>query len=308
MLKQHTQIEWNDELEENLRRLVQAAAREDLQSGQDWTTVSLVPPTATAKAAAVSRERGVIAVIQAGAVVLDEMDCDAEWDAKVTDGTLVEPGTTIAEISGNARDLLTAERTILNMLGQLSGIATLAHRFVEASGRTDIQICETRKTTAGWRHLEKYAVRCGGGHNHRTGLYDAILIKDNHLAFFREEFDTGTSTPSAAVTRAREFLASLPDSAADKDMIIEIEVDSLEQLVEVLSTKPDIVLLDNMPPEMLRQAIAIRDEAKVPTLLEASGGVNLETVSAIAATGVERVSVGALTHSARCLDIGLDWH
>lgn len=307
MTKQHEQIEWNEDLEADLRRLVQAAVREDLQTGQDWTTVSLVPSTAMAKAAVVSRERGVVAVVQAGAVILDEMNCDARWHPKVADGALVEPGTTIAQISGNARDLLTAERTILNFLGQLSGIATLTHRFVEARGDANVQICETRKTTAGWRHLEKYAVRCGGGHNHRTGLYDAVLIKDNHLAFFRKEFGTGTSTPAAAVTRVRDFLASLPDSVVNKDMIVEIEVDSLEQLRAVLPTEPDIVLLDNMPLEELREAVTIRDAAGSCARLEASGGVNLDTVGTIAATGVERISVGAITHSARCLDIGVDW-
>jgi nicotinate-nucleotide pyrophosphorylase (carboxylating) len=167
------------------------------------------------------------------------------------------------------------------------------------------RICDTRKTTPAWRRLEKFAVGCGGGLNHRTGLFDAVLIKDNHLAFYGQQMTA--LTPADAVDQARRFVSACGAIANKSDFIIEIEVDSLEQLRNVLLAHPDIVLLDNMNVGELRSAVAIRDELAVDCELEASGGVTLETVAAIAATGVERISVGALTHSAACIDIGLDW-
>jgi len=186
-------------------------------------------------------------------------------------------------------------------LGRLSGIATLTRRYVDAVQGTNAQIYDTRKTTPGWRQLEKYAVRCGGGNNHRAGLYDAVLIKDNHLALGRQGNEP--FTPAEAVIRTKEFLrkrsACLP--------IIEIEVDTLEQLREVLPTGPDIVLLDNMAPPQIVEAIHIRNSLNPNVQLEASGGITLETLRSIAETGVERISVGALTHSAVSLDFGLDW-
>jgi nicotinate-nucleotide pyrophosphorylase (carboxylating) len=207
---------------------------------------------------------------------------------------------------------LTSERTILNLLGRLSGIATLTRQYVDAVAGTKARIYDTRKTTAGWRRLEKYAVGCGGGHNHRTGLYDAILIKDNHLAVGRDEVGSAGFSPAQAVRKARTFLAQqmageVPRGAPDPQMIVEIEVDSLAQLMEVLPERPDIVLLDNMTAELLREAVAIRDASGGAAELEASGGVNLQSVRAIAETGIERISVGALTHSAVNLDVALDW-
>jgi nicotinate-nucleotide pyrophosphorylase (carboxylating) len=176
----------------------------------------------------------------------------------------------------------------------------LTARYVEAIRGTRARIYDTRKTTPGWRRLEKYAVRCGGGCNHRTGLFDAVLIKDNHLAL-------AGLTAAEAVRRARTFLAELKHEGASEDMIIEVEVDTLEQLDEVLPVRPDIVLLDNMTPDQLRRAVALRDASGAEVELEASGGVDLETVRGIAETGIERISVGGLTHSAVALDVGLDW-
>jgi nicotinate-nucleotide pyrophosphorylase (carboxylating) len=203
-------------------------------------------------------------------------------------------------LDGAVRDLLTAERLLLNLVGRLSGIATLASLYVAAVRGTRARVYDTRKTTPGWRRLEKYAVRCGGGCNHRTGLFDAVLIKDNHLAL------SGLS-PDAAVRQVRQFLReTLPEAEAEQ-MVIEVEVDTLEQFAAALSAAPDIVLLDNMPVEQLREAVACRDAVAPTVELEASGGIHLDTIAEVAATGVERISVGALTHSAVALDVGLDW-
>ncbi len=305
LTRQHEQIVWNQQLEDDLRHLVRLAIREDLGRLQDWTTVSLVPADARGKATAVTRAEGVVAGIRAGHVVLDEMETDARWQPLVDDGDSVMGGTKLATVTGSARDLLTSERTILNIMGRLSGVATVTRRYVDAVAGTRARICDTRKTTPAWRRLEKFAVRCGGGRNHRTGLFDAVLIKDNHLAFYGQQ--VRSPTPADAVEQARRFVSACDVIVNKSDFIIEIEVDSLDQLRNVLSAQPDIVLLDNMNVDELRSAVAIRDELAPDCELEASGGVSLQTVAAIAATGVERISVGALTHSAASLDIGLDW-
>jgi nicotinate-nucleotide pyrophosphorylase (carboxylating) len=217
---------------------------------------------------------------------------------------VVEAGTAIGRLGGSGRDLLTAERILLNLVGRLSGIATLTASYVRAVAGTKAQIYDTRKTTPGWRRLEKYAVRCGGGTNHRQGLYDAILIKDNHLALAAEQ-PQGLS-PAQAVVRCREFLqTAVPDLAGST--IVEVEVDTLEQLREVLAVAPDVVLLDNMNLDQLREAVRYRDQQSPAIQLEASGGIDLQRVASVAATGVDRISVGALTHAAASLDIGLDW-
>lgn len=306
------QLTWSKLLEEDLRRLVRLAVLEDLDRGQDWTTVCLVPEGARAAANVVARQAGVVAGLPAIGTILDEMDIEAELHLLAADGDAVSGGAVVATLAGAARDLLTSERTILNLLGRLSGIATLTSRYAEAIRGTKARLYDTRKTTPGWRRLEKYAVHCGGGHNHRTGLYDAILIKDNHLAFGREDDTTAAFTPAEAVRNAKAFLAQqlpgdVPRGSPDPEMLIEIEVDSLSQLREVLPERPGIVLLDNMPPELLREAVAIRDAGRYASELEASGGVNLQTIRAIAETGVERISAGALTHSAVSLDVALDW-
>ncbi len=304
MNRDFTQIDWNDQLADDCRQLVRLAVREDLDRGYDWTTLALVDEQQVATVAIVARQPGVIAGLKVAELVLDEMDIGAAWRALASDGAHVEANTTIAELSGHARHLLTAERTILNFIGRLSGIATLTSRFVQAIAGSRAKIYDTRKTTPGWRRIEKYAVRCGGGQNHRTGLFDAILIKDNHLAMSRAKH----VSPAEAVRAARRLAEQLHGETRDGEpLMIEVEVDTLEQLQDVLAANPDIVLLDNMTPDTLREAVAIRDERNPNVELEASGGINLSTIAAVAATGVERISVGALTHSAVCLDVAMDW-
>jgi nicotinate-nucleotide pyrophosphorylase (carboxylating) len=229
------------------------------------------------------------------------MQVSVAWHPLARDGQAVSHGERLAELEGPVRELLTAERLLLNLIGRLSGIATLTQQFVQAIQGTSAGIYDTRKTTPGWRRLEKYAVRCGGGRNHRTGLFDAVLIKDNHLALMQLR-------PGDAVRRVREFLLAAgraPDRS--ESLIVEVEVDTLEQLDDALTAEPDIVLLDNMSPDQLRQAVARRDAVNPDIELEASGGVNLRSVRAIAETGIDRISVGALTHSAVALDVALDW-
>ena len=304
MGKQFRQQTWDALVEDDCRQLIRLAVREDLDQGYDWTTVSLVPEESTGSATIVTRESGTVAGLVTVPVVLDELECNLSWAHASSDGDQVEAGTALGKLRGSARDLLTAERLLLNLIGHLSGIATLTHRYVERVRETGAEVYDTRKTHPAYRRLEKYAVRCGGGRNHRGGLYDAILIKDNHLAFGS---DQGNPTPAKAIETAREFVAKTLPEQADR-MIIEIEVDTLEQFRNVLPCQPDIVLLDNMAPEVLRTAVQLRDERGATAQLEASGGVSLETILAIAESGVDRISVGALTHSARCLDVGLDWN
>jgi len=304
MCNDFTQLDWDSAIEDDLRQIVRLAVREDLAREQDWTTLALVGPDAEGRAAVVAREPGVVAALPAAPVVIDEMHAVTQWHAKAHDGDEVAAGATVAEISGSARDMLVAERPLLNLIGRLSGIATLTRQYVRQIEGTGARVYDTRKTTPGWRRLEKYAVRCGGGMNHRIGLFDAVLIKDNHLAVAGR----ANITPADAVRRAREFLAQ---TASQRDggepLLVEIEVDSLDGLEDVLRAAPDIVLLDNMPPDMLREAAARRDALAPDVQLEASGGVTLQSIRGIAQSGVERISVGALTHSARSLDLGLDW-
>jgi nicotinate-nucleotide pyrophosphorylase (carboxylating) len=274
-----------------LRRVVEQAVEEDLGRG-DVTSDLLVPSDATARAVLRSRSQGVIAGIDIAAMVFGVTDALVHFAALIKDGDAVIPGQELAVISGPARSLLRGERVALNFLQRLSGVATLTSRYVEAVGGTQARIVDTRKTTPGLRSLEKYAVRAGGGFNHRRDLSDAMMIKDNHLAVI------GTLGISLgdAVKQARE---SLPHT-----LKIEIEVDRLDQIPEALAAGADIILLDNMSTEDLRSAVAMIAGKAIP---EASGGVNLGTISEIAATGVDVISVGALTHSAPALDIGLDF-
>jgi nicotinate-nucleotide pyrophosphorylase (carboxylating) len=298
--KDFTQIQWDERLEDDCRQIVRLAVREDLDRVYDWTTVALSAPDARGRVAVVTRQPGMIAGLRAARVALDEMEIPASWEPAVEDGQSVEAGQIVAEIAGNVRDLLTTERLLLNLIGRLSGVATLTGRYVAAVRGTTARVYDTRKTTPGWRRLEKYAVRCGGGCNHRTGLFDAVLIKDNHLALSH-------LTPEAAVRKAREFLDGMLSQEETGRMIIEVEVDTLQQLESVLPERPDIVLLDNMSLDQLRTAVQRRNAAASSVELEASGGVNLESILDIAETGVDRISVGALTHSAVSLDVGLDW-
>jgi nicotinate-nucleotide pyrophosphorylase (carboxylating) len=301
--KDFHQLDWNAVVEDDLRQIVRLAVREDLDRHNDWTTVALVDPDTKGRAAIVARAPGIIAGLQALPIVIDEMHAAIEFKPRASDGDQVQAGAIVAELAGSARDMLTCERPLLNLLGRLSGIATLTREYVWQLQGTPAQIYDTRKTIPGWRRLEKYAVRCGGGHNHRTGLFDAILIKDNHLALAAEK----NVSPAEAVRRARAFVNSLGREYIPEDMLIEVEVDRLDQLDDILMAEPDIVLLDNMSPDQLRVAVARRSEVASHVQLEASGGVSLETVREIALTGVERISAGGLTHSAPWLDVALDW-
>lgn len=274
-----------------------AALREDLQDVGDLTCLALIDAEERAAVHLVARQEGVLAGLPIAERVFQQLDPAVQFDARLSDGAKLEPGSVVAEISGPLRSLLTGERTALNFLTHLSGVATLTARFVAAVAQTQARILDTRKTPPGWRVLEKYAVRAGGGTNHRLGLYDGVLIKDNHLAAWAAR-QTG-ATIADAVRQARRTI--------EPGTTVEVEVDTLDQLAEALPGAPDIVLLDNMDINMLREAVALRNRTAPGVLLEASGSVSLDTVAAIAGTGVERISVGALTHSAPALDLALDW-
>ncbi len=275
------------------RRLIDLALAEDLGSTGDRTSLATIPAETQSKAAFVARSPGVIAGIPAAAMVCQAIDPSLTFTAAVADGTRTEHGTRLATIAGSLRSILAVERTALNFLQRLSGVATLTRKFVDAAAGFKAKLLDTRKTTPGWRLLEKYAVRCGGGANHRIGLYDGILIKDNHLAGLAGD-----------VRKAVEMARAYPGNAG---LPVEVEVETAEQLEVALAVRADIVLLDNMNLDQLRAAVARRDAVAPGVLLEASGGVNLATVRDIAATGVDRISVGALTHSAVALDIALDY-
>lgn len=276
---------------DEIRRAVQAALAEDVGPG-DATTLSTVPDHASARAAMVAREPLTVAGLAFAESAFRELSPEVRCKRLVTEGGDVAPGTILLHIAGPARALLTAERVALNFMQRLSGIATLTHQFVRAVQGTRAEILDTRKTTPGWRRFEKYAVACGHGRNHRIGLHDLILIKDNHLAALRDEQPNAIA---AAVQRARARYPQLK---------VEVEADTLEQVSQAVSAGADIILLDNMDTAQLRSAVTlINGRSKT----EASGGVNLSTVRAIAETGVDFISVGAITHSARAVDIGLDF-
>ena len=267
--------------------VVRLALAEDLGRAGDVTAKACIPEDARMRAVFVARKPGVLAGIDCVRLAVLAMDPKASVELKLRDGEAFEAGAVLAEVEADARAFLSAERTALNLLGRLCGIATLTHAYVEAVSGTKARIADTRKTTPGLRALEKHAVLCGGGLNHRFGLDDAILIKDNHVAV--------CGGVGEAVRRAK--------AAAGHLMKVEVEVDGLDQLDEALAERPDVIMLDNFTLPMLREAVT-RTAGRVT--LEASGGVNLETVRAIAETGVDVISVGALTHSAPSLDIGLD--
>ena len=278
------------------RALIALALAEDLGDTGDRTSLATIAAEAMASAAFVGRAPGVVAGVSVAEWVCTAVDANLTFRAELSDGSTVQRDTRIATVSGSLRSVLAAERTALNFLQRLSGVATLTRKFVDAVAGLPVQLLDTRKTTPGWRLLEKLAVRAGGGTNHRIGLYDAILIKDNHIA--------GLGEPGSAVRRSVELARAYPGNAG---LSVEVEVDSLDQLRQVLPVHPEIVLLDNMTNEQLREAVTIRNAMSPGTKLEASGGVNLSTVRGIAETGVDRISVGAVTHSAVALDIGLDY-
>jgi nicotinate-nucleotide pyrophosphorylase (carboxylating) len=276
-------------------KLVRMALAEDVGRG-DVTTNAAVPADATARANVVAREPGVVAGLAVIDVIFRELGGVVRIELRAKDGERVERRTVLAILEGNARTILAAERTLLNFLQRLSGIATLTRRFVDAVAGTRARIYDTRKTTPGWRTIEKYAVRVGGGENHRMGLYDMALIKDNHLAWMRAQ---GRNLADVVADLRRKHPA----------MPVEVEAEDDDGIREVVAAGSDMILLDNMTPARLAEAVRLVESLageKRPEL-EASGGVTLDTVRAIAESGVDRISVGALTHSAKALDIALDF-
>ena len=276
---------------EEVRQAVAGALAEDVGSG-DVTTLATIPESAVSGALVRAREPLVLAGLQFAEAAFREVSREVQTSPEVRDAVHARPGQTLIRVAGPARALLTAERVALNFLQRLSGVATLTARFVEAVKGTGAEILDTRKTTPGWRRFEKYAVACGGGRNHRFGLYDMVLIKDNHLAAVR---DAKPNAIAAAVGLAR---ASFPK------LKVEVEVDTLEQVEQAVAAAADIVLLDNMELDQIKQAVRL---CRGHVRTEASGGVRLATVRLIAECGVDFISVGALTHSAPAVDIGLDF-
>ena len=294
MNREFHQTAWSDELLAAWLRILDLALREDLASRGDCTTLALVPEAAQGRAAIVARKPGVLAGEAAVAATAARFDPRLQWTPLLHDAAAVAAGQPIGHLAGPARAMLGAERLLLNLLGRLSGIASLMRRYVDLIAGTKAAIYDTRKTTPGWRSLEKYAVRCGGGRNHRAGLDEAVLIKDNHLAVGRNyvrKAKPATRRPRRC-SRTRQFFAE-HFGETGREMIVEIEVDTLDQLDEVLAVGPDIVLLDNMPPAVLRESVARRDARNPAVELEASGGIDLSTVRSIAETGIERISAGA---------------
>jgi nicotinate-nucleotide pyrophosphorylase (carboxylating) len=267
------------------RDLIKRAIAEDLEGGEDLTSVSTISSDSVSTADFTARKTGVLAGIEMVRATLEEVGL-SDISILKEDGDVIQAGDVLLTVKGNTRAILLAERTALNFVGHLSGIATLTSQWVSAIAGTQCKVRDTRKTTPGYRQLEKYAVRMGGGTNHRMSLSDAALIKDNHIA--------AAGGVSQAFSAVRNAFPVAP---------IEIEVDNFDQLREVLPLNPDLILLDNMTPAQCREAVAIVNGA---TKLEASGGIGLESAKAYAETGVDYIAIGALTHSAPVLDIGVD--
>lgn len=271
-----------------IQNVVEAALLEDLGSTGDLTSNSMIPAEAELKASIVARQPGCIAGTDLLVAVMAALSQDVTVDVLLRDGAIVAPGSVVANIAGPARAILSGERVGLNFLGHLSGIATATKNITDLVADLPVRVTCTRKTTPGLRAFEKYAVRAGGGYNHRFGLYDGIMLKDNHIAAVGGDI-------GVAIDRAK--------AAAGHMVKIEVEVDTLEQLEKALPHKPDIIMLDNMSLDQMRAAVALIDGQ---VIVEASGGITAETVRAIAETGVDVISLGWLTHSAPCLDLGLD--
>jgi nicotinate-nucleotide pyrophosphorylase (carboxylating) len=271
--------------------IVRSAIAEDLMGGIDVTSAATIPADDRSTATFGARQDGVIAGLPVVAAVIETVCGDeaSDFQATVPDGTHVVSGTKVAEVTAPTRLLLTAERTALNLLCHLSGVASSTRRWADAMEGTAAVVRDTRKTTPGLRALEKYAVRCGGGSNHRMGLSDMALVKDNHVA--------AAGGVTEAFRRVRELASTIP---------VEIEVDTLDGLREAIGAGADEVLIDNFTPDEMREAVRLRDELNPAVRIEASGGLTLESARAVAETGVDYIAVGELTHSARVLDIGLD--
>jgi nicotinate-nucleotide pyrophosphorylase (carboxylating) len=270
--------------------IVELALAEDAGAG-DITSLATIPAGAAARARMIARQHGRLAGINVARAVFDRVDPSVQFDALMADGAEIERGSVLADVSGAARSILLAERTALNFVQRLSGVATQTARYVDAVRGTRARIVDTRKTTPGMRTLEKAAVRAGGGHNHRLGLADGVLIKDNHLAAVG-----GPDRIAQAIAAARE--------QAPHTLRIEVEVTSLAEVEQALEAGADVVMLDNMPLDEMAAAVRLVDGR---ALIEASGGITLETVASVAMTGVDLISVGALTHSAPAIDIALDF-
>jgi nicotinate-nucleotide pyrophosphorylase (carboxylating) len=270
--------------------IVELALAEDAGAG-DITSLATIPAGAAARARMIARQHGRLAGINVARAVFDRVDPSVQFDALMADGAEIERGRVLADVSGAARSILLAERTALNFVQRLSGVATQTARYVDAVRGTRARIVDTRKTTPGMRTLEKAAVRAGGGHNHRLGLADGVLIKDNHLAAVG-----GPDRIARAIAAARE--------QAPHTLRIEVEVTSLAEVEQALEAGADVVMLDNMPLDEMTAAVRLVDGR---ALIEASGGITLETVASVAMTGVDLISVGALTHSAPAIDIALDF-
>ena len=270
--------------------LIARAGAEDLEQAGDITSAAIFPAAQRNRAVIVARQHGIVCGVDIGALVLQQFGADATITVSIRDGSAAAKGETVAELQGSTIDLLRCERTILNFIGRLSGIATTTSRFVQAVRHTRARILDTRKTTPGWRHLEKYAVRCGGGENHRMGLFDMFLIKDNHIA--------AAGSITEAVRGCRSYLRSQKLQAA-----IEVEAKSIAEVEEALALQVDRIMLDNMSLALMTRCVELVNGR---IALEASGGVSLDTVKAIAETGVDYISIGALTHSSRVLDLSME--
>lgn len=274
---------------ERLRRSIELWLEEDIGTG-DVTTMTTIPADAEGNGIIHVKENGLVAGLPVAEAVFETVDPRLRFTAKVAEGAAVTKGTVLAEVEGSVRSILLGERLALNLMQRMSGIATRTREYVEALDGLPTRLVDTRKTTPGHRMLEKYAVRVGGGHNHRFGLYDAVMIKDNHIK--------GAGGIGAAIRAAQ---ANLPHT-----MKIEIEVESMEQLREALAAGPDIVMLDNMTPELMREAVAVLKAQAPHIVVEASGSVTLQTIRRAAESGVDVISVGRLTYSVQSLDISLD--
>lgn len=276
-------------LSENVLSLIRSALEEDIGTG-DVTSLFFVPEDLTTRARIFAKESGVAAGVDVAAAVFQQVDPTLSVHIEKHDGIPFEAGDTILQIAGRTRSILTAERTALNFLQRLCGVAAQTRRYVDAVKPHSVKILDTRKTTPGWRLLEKHAVHCGGGTNHRMGLYDMVMVKDNHLL---------------AESRKEDLQAAIDEVKAQHPNVrVELEADTLEQVANFLTLRGvDVILLDNMPPALLYKAVTLNRNR---FFLEASGGITLESINAVAATGVNAISVGALTHSVKSLDLSLE--
>ncbi|MFH1731329.1 MAG: carboxylating nicotinate-nucleotide diphosphorylase [Planctomycetota bacterium] len=275
---------------EALDRLIEQAFAEDIGPG-DVTTEALIDPGLVGRGVLIARERGILAGMPAVRRLLRKFDKKLKLSNALRDGARLEPDTRIGVISGPAAPMLTVERTLLNFLQYLSGIATTTRRYADAIAGTGAKLLDTRKTLPGWRSLSKYAVTVGGGTNHRTGLYGQVLIKDNHLGASR-------LSPAEATALARE---RAPDG-----ILVEVEIETIAGAQAAARAGADIIMLDNMPPARMKKAVAVIRSARPGTIIEASGGITLRNIASVARTGVDWISAGAITHSARALDIALE--